>query len=126
MFNKEKIMAIDIKVIPTLRGDEAVRFVKRAEEVMNNNNRVDFSAKVAEARAIWERQAFDYGVLIGKMQTCKVGWQDIGDLSSVKNEFLFLFSTEQQEAENLGYDITKTLHTRLMYYDLKKLTSNEN
>ena len=40
-----------------------------------------------------------------------------------KNEFLFLFSTEQQEAENLGYDITKTLHTRLMYYDLKKLTS---
>ena len=43
-----------------------------------------------------------------------------------KNEFLFLFSTEQQEAENLGYDVTKTLHTRLMYYDLKKLTSNEN
>ena len=40
-----------------------------------------------------------------------------------KNEFLFLFSTEQQEAENLGYDVAKTLHTRLMYYDLKKLTS---
>lgn len=37
-----------------------------------------------------------------------------------KNEFLFLFSTEQQEAENLGYDVAKTLHTRLMYYDLKK------
>ena len=35
-------MAIDIKVIPTLRGDEAVRFVMRAEEVMNSNNRVDF------------------------------------------------------------------------------------
>jgi hypothetical protein len=34
-----------------------------------------------------------------------------------KNEFLFLFSTEQQEAENLGYDVAKTLHTRLMYYD---------
>ena len=50
MFNKEKIMAIDIKVIPTLRGDEAIRFVKRAEEVMNNNNRVDFSAKVAGKR----------------------------------------------------------------------------
>ena len=31
-----------------------------------------------------------------------------------------------REAENLGYDVTKTLHTRLMYYDLKKLTSNEN
>lgn len=41
-----------------------------------------------------------------------------------KNEFLFLFSTEQQEAENLGYDMAKSLHTRLMYYDLKKLTSN--
>ena len=35
-------MAIDIKVIPTLRGDEAVRCVMRAEEVMNSNNRVDF------------------------------------------------------------------------------------
>ena len=57
MFNKEKIMAIDIKVIPTLRGDEAVRFVKRAEEVMNNN-RVDFSAKVAEARAILRKAGF--------------------------------------------------------------------
>lgn len=51
-------MAIDIKVIPTLRGDEAVRFVKRAEEVMNNNNRVDFSAKVAEARAILRKSGF--------------------------------------------------------------------
>ena len=50
-------MAIDIKVIPTLRGEEAARFVKRAEEVMNNN-RVDFSAKVAEARAILEKAGF--------------------------------------------------------------------
>ena len=58
MFNKEKIMAIDIKVIPTLRGDEAVRFVKRAEEVMNNNNRVDFSAKLAAARAILRKAGF--------------------------------------------------------------------
>ena len=31
-----------------------------------------------------------------------------------------------REAENLGYDVTKALHTRLMYYDLKKFTSNEN
>ena len=52
------IIAIDIKVIPTLRGDEAVRFVKRAEEVMNNNNRVDFSAKVAAARAILRKAGF--------------------------------------------------------------------
>lgn len=51
-------MAIDIKVIPTLRGEDAVRFVKKAEEVMNNSNRVDFSAKVAEARAILRKAGF--------------------------------------------------------------------
>lgn len=41
-----------------------------------------------------------------------------------KNDFQFLFSSEQQEAENLGYDVSKSLHTRLMFYDLKKLTSS--
>lgn len=41
-----------------------------------------------------------------------------------KNEFQFLFSSEQQEAENLGFNVDKPLHTRLMYYDLKKLTTN--
>lgn len=41
-----------------------------------------------------------------------------------KNDFQFLFSTEQQEAENLGYDVNKSLHTRLMYYDLKRLTAS--
>ena len=40
-----------------------------------------------------------------------------------KNDFVFLFSSERQEAENLGYEPSKPLHTRLMYYDLKKLTS---
>ena len=42
-----------------------------------------------------------------------------------KNEFQFLFSSEQQEAENLGYDVLKSLHTRLMYFDLKNLTSSD-
>ena len=42
-----------------------------------------------------------------------------------KNDFLFLFSSEQQEAENLGYDLSKLLHTRLMYFDLKNLTSSD-
>ena len=51
-------MAIDIKVIPILRGDEADRFIKKAEEVMNNNDRVDFSAKVTEARAILRKAGF--------------------------------------------------------------------
>ena len=45
-------MAIDIKVIPTLHGEEAARFVRKADEVMNSKSRIDFSAKVAEARAI--------------------------------------------------------------------------
>lgn len=45
-------MAIDIKVIPTLYGDEAERFVNNAEAVMNSKHRIDFSVKVAEARAI--------------------------------------------------------------------------
>ena len=51
-------MAIDIKVIPTLRGNEAVRFIERANRVMNSNKRVDFSAKVAEARAILQKAGF--------------------------------------------------------------------
>ena len=45
-------------MIPTLRGDDAVRFVNNAEEVMNSNSRVDFSAKVAEARAILRKAGF--------------------------------------------------------------------
>ncbi len=51
-------MAIDIKVIPTLRGDEAIRFVERADEVMDSSQRVDFTAKVAEARAILRKAGF--------------------------------------------------------------------
>ncbi len=51
-------MAIDIKVIPTLRGNEAVRFIEKADRVMNSNKRVDFSAKVAEARAILKKAGF--------------------------------------------------------------------
>lgn len=38
-----------------------------------------------------------------------------------KNKFSFLFSTEEQEAINLGYSVPCSLHTRLMYFDLKSL-----
>ena len=38
-------MAIDIKVIPTLHGDEAMRFINNADEVMKSKERVDFSEK---------------------------------------------------------------------------------
>ena len=34
-------MAIDIKVIPTLHGDEAIRFINNADEVMKSKERVD-------------------------------------------------------------------------------------
>ena len=35
-------MAIDIKVIPTLHGDEAMRFINNADDVMKSKERVDF------------------------------------------------------------------------------------
>ncbi|EFB33756.1 hypothetical protein PREVCOP_06778 [Segatella copri DSM 18205] len=40
------------------------------------------------------------------LEKCKLVKLD--DKIYQKNEFLFLFSTEQQEAENLGYDVAKT------------------
>ena len=48
-------MAIDIKVIPTLHVDEAMRFINNADEVMKSKERVDFSEKIAIARAIFKR-----------------------------------------------------------------------
>lgn len=37
------------------------------------------------------------------------------------NGFDFLFSSESQEAENLGYASDAILKTRLMYFDLKNI-----
>ena len=48
-------MAIDIKVIPTLHGDEAVRFINNDDEVMKSKERIDFSEKIAIARAILKK-----------------------------------------------------------------------
>lgn len=45
-------MAIAIKVIPTLRGEAAERFIERADAVMQSRERTDISPYVAEARAI--------------------------------------------------------------------------
>ena len=59
--------------------------------------------KLLKLVPFWKKRVFDYGVLIGKMQLVK-----LDDKIYQKNEFLFLFSTEQQEAENLGYDVAKT------------------
>ena len=45
-------MALEIKVIPTLTGDDAVRFVNNAASVTNGRARIAFSAQIADARAI--------------------------------------------------------------------------
>lgn len=42
-----------------------------------------------------------------------------------KNGFAFLFSSESQEAENTGFDKSTKLRTRLMYFDLISLVSEE-
>lgn len=44
-------MAIDIKVIPTLHGDEAMRFINNADEVMKSKERVDFYQKITPKKA---------------------------------------------------------------------------
>lgn len=48
----EIVMAIAIKVIPTLHGDEAARFVEKADAVMRSNSRTDITAYMEEARDI--------------------------------------------------------------------------
>lgn len=45
-------MALEIKVIPTLTGEDAVRFVNKAESVSKSRERIDFSAQIADAREI--------------------------------------------------------------------------
>lgn len=45
-------MALEIKSIPTLRGEEGERFVKAADKAFHNKNKTDFSSQVKEARAI--------------------------------------------------------------------------
>lgn len=48
-------MAIYIKSIPTLKGEVAERFNKRAEEAELKRGTVDFSEQVAKARRILSR-----------------------------------------------------------------------
>lgn len=48
-------MAIEIKVIPTLTGEDARRFVENAEMVTNSHEQVDFTQHIAEARAILQK-----------------------------------------------------------------------
>ncbi len=45
-------MALEIKAIPTLTGEDAVRFVNRADSVSKSSERIDFTAQIADAREI--------------------------------------------------------------------------
>ena len=45
-------MAIEIKTIPVLHGEAAVRFVEAADEALEKRGSIDFSKQVAKARAI--------------------------------------------------------------------------
>ena len=48
-------MALEIKTIPTLRGKEAERFVKEADEAYRKRGKTDFSKQVKIARAILKK-----------------------------------------------------------------------
>lgn len=45
-------MAIEIKIIPTLKGKEAEQFVKEAEKAYENRGKIDFSEQVRQARKV--------------------------------------------------------------------------
>lgn len=48
-------MALEIKAIPTLHGECAVRFVEEAERACQNNKKTDFSKELETARAILKK-----------------------------------------------------------------------
>lgn len=48
-------MAIEIKTIPVLHGEAAVRFVEAADEALEKRGSIDFSKQVAKTRAILKR-----------------------------------------------------------------------
>ena len=48
-------MAMKIKDIPILKGEAAVRFVRKADKALLNAHKIDFSAKVEWAKRILEK-----------------------------------------------------------------------
>lgn len=48
-------MALEIKSIPTLRGEEGERFVKEADKAFQDKRKIDFSCQVKVARAILKK-----------------------------------------------------------------------
>lgn len=57
-------MALEIKAIPTLTGEDAKRFVEEADKACQDNKKTDFSQQVKTARAILRKanmlQAWDF------------------------------------------------------------------
>jgi len=54
-----------IKDIPILKGEAAVRFVRKADKALLNAHKIDFSAKVEWAKRILEKAKFDWVVRNG-------------------------------------------------------------
>lgn len=48
-------MAIELKSIPTLKGEEAERFVKEADKAFQNRGKVDYTKHVREARSVLKK-----------------------------------------------------------------------
>lgn len=48
-------MAIEMKTIPELQGEAAIRFVEEAEAALKKRGSVDFTQQVMKARAILKR-----------------------------------------------------------------------
>lgn len=48
-------MAIEIKIIPTLKGKEAERFIEEANRAYENRGRTDFSRQVRQAREVLKK-----------------------------------------------------------------------
>ncbi len=81
-------MAIDIKVIPTLHGDEAMRFIHNADEVLKSKERVDFSEKIAIARAILKKSwNVIMGFLLGKTYIYEVKFTKSGQIIGAPKDF---------------------------------------
>lgn len=48
-------MSVEIKTIPVLSGEAAVRFVEAADRALERRGSIDFTQQVAKARAILKR-----------------------------------------------------------------------
>ena len=110
-------MAVAIRSIPTLQGEDAERFLKEADFAEKNDQKQDFGEKILLVRNFLREQGFQGRFIIVD------AINEPGVIHYYqKNQFKFLYSSEINEARALGVNIkllaSKLLHTRLMYFDL--------